>query len=83
MFDACEGSIEHEVDGVDQCPEGEFELLLGVERDGVEDIADVEVGDDAEDALVLLLVDLGLGDVGLRGGDLDVGGGAGCGQDDG
>ena len=74
LLDAGGETVEAEGDGIDQRPGGEFELLPGVEGDGVGDVADVEVGKDGEDALLLLLVDLGLGDVGLGGVNLDVGG---------
>jgi len=36
----------------------EVQFLFGIERRRVRHVADVEVGDDAEDALVLLLFDL-------------------------
>jgi hypothetical protein len=82
LLEACGGSVEDEGDGIDHGTEGEFILLPGVERDGVGDVADVEVGKDAEDALLFFEADLGLGDVGMGGGDVDVGGGGG-GKDDG
>ena len=38
-------------------------FLLRLERDGMGDVADVEVGDDAKDALLFFEVDLGFGDL--------------------
>jgi hypothetical protein len=74
-------SIHQKRHGVDQRSEGELILLFRSERHGFGDVADVEVGEDAEDALLLFHVDLGFGDVGLRRGDADVGGGGGAERD--
>ena len=49
-------------------------FCFGGERDGVGDVADVEVWNGAEDALLLFDLDLGLGYVLRRGGDLHVDG---------
>ncbi len=61
-----------EGDGIEECLPSKLELLLCCERDGVGDVADVEVWDEAEDALLLLGLDLGLGYFLRRGCDLDV-----------
>jgi hypothetical protein len=82
LLDSGGDSIEYEGDGIDHGAEGELVFLPGLERDGVGDVADVEVGEDAEDSLLLFEVDLGFGDVGLGCGDVDVGGGGGE-EDDG
>jgi hypothetical protein len=50
-----------EGDGVSYAAEGEAEFLFGGEGDGVGDVGDVELREDAEDALLLLLVDLLIG----------------------
>jgi hypothetical protein len=82
LLDAGGDSVEDERHGIDHGAEGELVFLFGVERLGVGDVADVEVGEDAEDALLFLEIDLSFGYVGAGGGDADVGGG-GWGEDDG
>jgi len=74
QFFSCGDAGEREGDGIDEGFECEGVFLAGRERDGVGIVADVEVGNDAEDALLFFLGDL---DVALGGADLDVGSGAG------
>jgi hypothetical protein len=48
---------------IDGDPEGQLELQLRRERHGIVIIDDVEIGDDAENALLLLYLDLFDGDL--------------------
>ena len=73
LLDSSGSPDEHKAHGVDQGLERELELLSGVERDGVWDVADIKIGEDAEDALFFFFANLGLSDVGLRGSDLNAG----------
>ena len=66
LLDAGDDSGEDEVTGSTMVRRARRELLLRSERDGVGDVDDVKVGDDAEDALLLLLLDLGFGDAAGR-----------------
>ncbi len=54
LVDAGKDSYSDEGNGIDGGFEGEFELQLRRERLGVGLIDDVEIGDDAENALLLL-----------------------------
>ena len=58
LFDAGNYAHPDEGNGIDGDFEGEFELQLRRERLGVGVIDDVEIGDDAENALLLLDLDL-------------------------
>ncbi len=76
LVDAGGDAGENEGDGIDGGAQGELELLPGAEGRGVPDVAGVEVGDGAEDALLLL-------DLELLGGDLVLGEGLDGGADGG
>lgn len=82
LFFAGDDAGGGEGDGVGGGADGEFELLAGGEGSGVPDEAGVEVGEDAEDALFDLGVDLLFGELLLGDGDRYVGGVGGYGQGD-
>ena len=76
LLDAGGNSEGGESDGIEDRVKGEIEFLPGVEWLGVPDVAVVEVGEDAEGALVFGFANLFLGDLDLGGGDVYLGGGA-------
>jgi len=69
-------------DGISSGADGELELLAHGERRGVPDVAGVEVGKNAEDALMELVVELGFGNLLFGDGDCGIGGGASDGESD-
>ena len=73
LLEAGDGSGHDEGDGVDGGLPGHLELLLRGHGRGVLDVGDVEVGEDGEDALLFLDLDLSGGYIFSRGGDFDGG----------
>ena len=81
LLDAGDNTSSDKGDGIDGGAQGELVLLAGGEWLGIPDVAGIEVGEDAEDALFFLNIDLLLGkfdagksdaDAGAGGGDLEL-----------
>lgn len=66
LLDSRGGANQDECYRIDGVSKGKLEFLPRIERRGVLDIADIEIGNDAEDALLLFGFDLALRDYGGR-----------------
>ena len=66
LLNAGYDAIQSETDGIKGCLPGQLEFLARGQRDGVVDVADIKIGNEAQDALLLLIPDLIFGD--FRGG---------------
>ena len=54
LLNSCDDSGDCKVDGIDGASPGELKFLFGGERSGIGNVADIEIGDHAEDALLFL-----------------------------
>ena len=77
LLDAGDDAIQSETDGIDGSLPGQLEFLAGGQWDGVVNVADIKIGNETQDALLLLVFDLVLRDFRRRGHYAQFGGGGG------
>jgi len=73
LLDAGGSADDDDGERIDERSQGKMKFLPGIEGRGVGDVADVEVGNDAEDALLFFNLHLLLRDFDLGDADLDLG----------
>src|SRR5208282_1231073 len=72
LLNSGNASDKDDGEGIENGLPGKLELLPRVERCGIGDVGDIEIGKNAEDTLLLLNLDLLFGNFGLRESDLHV-----------
>src|SRR5271156_3476142 len=73
LLGSCDDSSDCKVDWINGTAPGELKFLFGAERSGIRNVADIEIGNDPEDALLFLNFELFFCDFEARHADLNPG----------
>src|SRR5271156_222465 len=73
LLGSCDDSSDCKIDWINGAAPGELKFLFGAQRSGIRNVADIEIGNDAEDALLFFDLELFFGDFDARDVHLNLG----------